>query len=723
MAISSIKEFLQKSINYLIILVIILIFISSGVIYLFYDNFNQTVEQTFTLSYNLLDSFLIKNERLLKTASTLPDAMSKEEFFANRDLRSLYVLDQDGRVQYAYPEQNLTGISLSGMNIYQSLQGEDELVLQILPYVIGDDQALLAMGLEEAGQKYIGIFSFNRVFSQMEGLRNFNVFSNGEKNLVLTNRMQDIEHADIESENTYFGNLFKGFRKKSIFLERSGLEFTLIYDLRLSGYIVTIFIIFILILLATLYYIYQNIKASYNEILGDLELLDNLSTDFSEMLQQNSLESEYINHLPVDLDQLENKLNAKSVKSTEIKRVFNSYQTLFRKLFILLEEISSQNEEIRAMKDEVEASFEEIAYSQGRLEVIFDFMSRIDPEDSLADFMEEALDILIEMVPDAEGGSIGIIKDGFFHFLAQRGYDDILKEVDFPTEVVFLSEEPVIIRNVHQEYHQDMDEKYIKIFNKAGSPNIKASLAMGLKTNKIIGNVFVDSFSDGNAFSPDDKSILEAFSRFMSLYTYLQKSIKRLDNTNISIIKSLAKAMEIKDNYTIGHSERVAFYSRKLANLVGFDKKRLDKIYQAGLLHDIGKIGISDTILNKPSSLTDDEYETIKLHALFGGSVLEEVEYLENISDIVKYHHERWDGKGYPQGLAANNIPVESRIIAIFDAFDTILSARSYKTAKSFSEAITELEKNAGSQFDPELIKVLLDHIDKKWLELEEDLG
>lgn len=168
-------------------------------------------------------------------------------------------------------------------------------------------------------------------------------------------------------------------------------------------------------------------------------------------------------------------------------------------------------------------------------------------------------------------------------------------------------------------------------------------------------------------------------------------------------IKSISSALDAKDQYTHGHSMRVTLYSLALAKHLQLPDDLLEEIETAGLLHDIGKIAIPEKILLKPGKLSAEEYEIIKTHPELGERLVNGIEKLKIISNWLKYHHERYDGKGYPDGLTGKQIPISSRIIAIADTYDAMTSDRSYRSALPHDVAISEIKRCAGSQFDPEL--------------------
>lgn len=180
-------------------------------------------------------------------------------------------------------------------------------------------------------------------------------------------------------------------------------------------------------------------------------------------------------------------------------------------------------------------------------------------------------------------------------------------------------------------------------------------------------------------------------------------------STYLETIHAFNKFVEAKDTYTSGHSARVQKYAEMIALAVKLPDKKVEKIKTAALLHDIGKVGISDSILKKPLSLTFDEYEEIKKHVIMGVEILEGVDFLKDISEIIKQHHERPDGGGYPSGLSNGQICIEAAILSLADVYDAMTSDRPYRHAMSKEEALEELRKNSGTQFEPELTQAFIE--------------
>lgn len=188
---------------------------------------------------------------------------------------------------------------------------------------------------------------------------------------------------------------------------------------------------------------------------------------------------------------------------------------------------------------------------------------------------------------------------------------------------------------------------------------------------------------------------------------------EKLERMSMQIVKALSAAVDAKDTYTNGHSTRVAEYSREIARHAGLSKEVQNNIYMMGLLHDVGKIGIPDAIINKPVKLSDEEYSIIQNHPVMGAKILKNVTEFPKLSTGARWHHERYDGKGYPDGISGEDIPMEARIIAVADAYDAMSSRRSYRNVLPQEQVRAEVEKGKGTQFDPVFAEIMLSMIDE----------
>ena len=199
-------------------------------------------------------------------------------------------------------------------------------------------------------------------------------------------------------------------------------------------------------------------------------------------------------------------------------------------------------------------------------------------------------------------------------------------------------------------------------------------------------------------------ALTETFNAMMTSITAAQQDTR---SAYVGAIRALALALDARDPYTAGHSERVSAISVAIGHQMHLPEAELDILRLGALLHDIGKIGISDDVLRKPGPLTATEFEAIKEHPATGARILRTVPFLAQHLPIVELHHERPDGKGYPHGLRGDEIPLLARIVHVADAFDAITSARAYRPARGASDALQELWRHAGSQFDAEAVQAL----------------
>jgi len=188
----------------------------------------------------------------------------------------------------------------------------------------------------------------------------------------------------------------------------------------------------------------------------------------------------------------------------------------------------------------------------------------------------------------------------------------------------------------------------------------------------------------------------------------LQQAYRTLKKAHLDSVKVLAEAIDAKDPYTRGHSDRVRRMSLNIAQQMSFTEERLEILEYGALLHDIGKIGIKDEVLQKPGSLSPEEYRYIQEHPLIGVKIVEGIEFFKNKVPMIRHHHEYFDGNGYPDGLAGEAIPLEARIITVPDAFDAMTSVRPHRRAMPLQDVLMELETGKGKQFDPKVLEIFL---------------
>jgi HD-GYP domain-containing protein (c-di-GMP phosphodiesterase class II) len=225
--------------------------------------------------------------------------------------------------------------------------------------------------------------------------------------------------------------------------------------------------------------------------------------------------------------------------------------------------------------------------------------------------------------------------------------------------------------------------------------------------DRVLGCIHVLDKETGDFDSVDSK-LLNSIANESAIYLENAILFEDVHGLMMGLLHSLTSAVDAKDAYTCGHSERVAGLSKVLAKEFGLDDQQVERIYMAGLLHDVGKIGVPEAVLRKPGKLTVEEFEQMKRHPAIGAKILHDVKQIQDIIPGVLHHHERFDGRGYPDGLSGHNIPLMGRIICLADCFDAMTSTRTYRKAMPLEVTLADIRRCSGTQFDPALTEAFL---------------
>ncbi|HOT78051.1 MAG TPA: GAF domain-containing protein, partial [Candidatus Wallbacteria bacterium] len=258
--------------------------------------------------------------------------------------------------------------------------------------------------------------------------------------------------------------------------------------------------------------------------------------------------------------------------------------------------------------------------------------------------------------------------------------------------------EPVTVFNI-AENDDVKDKNYIK------SLGLVSIVAVPLIVKGRGRGVILCFFNKYHYFSQSEITLLQTLASHASIAIENARLYGDMQKNYTSTITALSAAIDAKDHYTHGHSKNVMEYSVAIAKELRLSKEEIETIRFAGLLHDIGKIGIPEVILQKKGSLTNDEFDMISSHPKLGLTIMNQVDFLKKIAPLTYHHHEKYDGTGYPDALKGEEIPLGARIITLSDSFDVMTTARVYKTALSFEEALREVDKCSGKQFDPKVVE------------------
>jgi polar amino acid transport system substrate-binding protein len=374
-------------------------------------------------------------------------------------------------------------------------------------------------------------------------------------------------------------------------------------------------------------------------------------------------------------------------------------------------ELTYANNELMAINKELEHSFEQIEELSEKFEDLINMASVafFDTVNKDETFFKRLLETAMRIIPESDYGSISLVDGDQWKFVAAVGHDlEKLRLIPLKKSYLVFFCEPVIVEKLRDQNKELPDGIYQRI-EEASMP-VRYSLIAPLVVNgEYLGNIDLDiDEKSEKAFSKDSIKILKAFSNIANAFLTFKRYSDVRSSFQKEVITSMVNILEVHDEYTKGHSSNVAEIALNIAKKMMMSQEDMEKIFWAGLLHDIGKILIPTDILNKPAKLTYQEYEEVKKHPTYGYDILSKSKNLREIADIVLYHHERYDGDGYPNKVKGADIPLLSRIICVADSIDAMYSKRSYRKPFTWEQINQELKDNAARQFDPDIIEVVL---------------
>jgi putative nucleotidyltransferase with HDIG domain len=397
--------------------------------------------------------------------------------------------------------------------------------------------------------------------------------------------------------------------------------------------------------------------------------------------------------------------NAFSTMITYLEKKNITLKKAFEKNTLLNDELEASNNQLKAQNDGLKDSFKKINVLSDKLESIVLIMSKnlINTTESFKVYFDTLLKYAIDLVPEASYGAVCFLnEDRYFDFISSIGHS--LEELN-KTKLIkrYELEKNKVYEIEFEDYPETVKKKL-----KPRTLSISSTIIVGIYDgDKLIGSLGIDS-KQKIKFSEESKKILKALSNVASSYITFKNYIDLKEKFQERFISSIIYMLEKYDAYTKGHSQNVCDYALKIAKKLNLSEKEFETLKYSALLHDIGKMFIRHSILNKPDKLTKEEYEKMKQHSFYGYQVLSRSEELIDIGKIILHHHERYDGNGYPDKLSGNQIPLLSRIISVCDAYDTMVSKRIYKRSMTKQQALEELLNNSGTQFDPEIVEIFV---------------
>ena len=333
-------------------------------------------------------------------------------------------------------------------------------------------------------------------------------------------------------------------------------------------------------------------------------------------------------------------------------------------------------------------------------------LNAADTEESIAQILIDSASV--ELEPDCFC-YWRLVEGQWRSIIAQIEHGDASQLTDFVDSFDSLS----LLKAFHQDEPVLLSPDNLADFFHKPLKTVHSAIMVPTRVKgRVSGMILAVTLDPSRSFTEGNRRSLQLYADRAALCIENVRLLDHLEQTFMQTIQGLVGALEAKDEYTKGHSERVMQWALIVADQYGLGEQAHKDLQRAGLLHDIGKIGLNLDALNRPGKLTEAEVERFKLHTVIGKRILEPVEFLSGSLPAITHHHERWDGTGYPLGLAGREIPLGARVLAIADSFEVMITDRVYRAALSLDEAKAELRRSAGSHFDPEIVDSFLE-----WLE------
>jgi HD-GYP domain-containing protein (c-di-GMP phosphodiesterase class II)/regulator of replication initiation timing len=398
----------------------------------------------------------------------------------------------------------------------------------------------------------------------------------------------------------------------------------------------------------------------------------------------------------------------------EINKVIESFSKMSEEIFAGYEQLEAYNKSLEEVNNELENKNRENEVLTEKLSMIIDLAEKFKDSTQLdeREFMKSLFDNSFRIIEEADYGSAYFCNKKYVDFVDTMGHDlEKLKMAKIPSEYFIINTRETLVRKkiLNETKFLLKDEVALKTVMEA-SKHIKETLFFELYIDETpFGGICLDiDAASEKCFSKESVKAMDSFRNLAIAFYQIQRYTRLKDDFTKDLIVSITQMLEIHDKYTKGHSENVANLTVRIAKEMKLDDKTIHRAYWSGLVHDIGKILVPDNILNKNGRLTEEEYNVIKQHPVWGYQTLMNSGKLNDMAIFVLHHHERWDGNGYPNGLEKTRIPLISRIISVADSWDAMMSNRSYKKPLGYEEALTEIKENSGTQFDPEIVLVFL---------------